>query len=54
MDLSNADPGCHPKLSSKSFNKRSPFDASIGLQSSVFGIEFTVGPGKRAGIMQQT
>lgn len=40
-----ADPGCHPRLSSKSFDKVSPFGPSVGLASPVFALDFTVGPG---------
>lgn len=39
-----ADPGCHPLLSSKSFDKATPFGPSVGLVSPVFALDFTVGP----------
>ncbi|KXZ47885.1 hypothetical protein GPECTOR_32g498 [Gonium pectorale] len=39
-----ADPGCHPKLSTKSYNKYDPFTPAVGLLSSSFAIEFTKGP----------
>jgi hypothetical protein len=41
-----ADPGCHPRLSSKSYDKASPFGPSVGLASPVFALDFTVGPGE--------
>jgi hypothetical protein len=46
-----ASTGCHPKLSIQSYEKASPFGPSIGLQSSVFALDFTSGPGKEAGAM---
>lgn len=39
-----ADPGCHPLLSSKSYDKASPFGPSVGMASPVFALDFTVGP----------
>jgi hypothetical protein len=45
MTSTGADPGCHPRLSSKSFDKVSPFGPSVGLASPVFALDFTVGPG---------
>jgi hypothetical protein len=53
LDASDADPGCHNKLSTKSYNKASPFTAAVGLRSSVFAIEFTSGPGAAAGKQRQ-
>lgn len=40
--------GCHPKLSPKSYKQSSPFGPALGMQSSVFAIAFTVGPGGAA------
>lgn len=40
-----ADPGCHPALSSRSFDKVSPVGPSVGLATPVFALDFTVGPG---------
>jgi hypothetical protein len=40
-----ADPGCAPALSRFSYQQSSPWNASVGLQTSLFAIEFTSGPG---------
>lgn len=40
-----SDAGCHPRLSSRSYDRAAPFGASVGLASSVFALDFTVGPG---------
>lgn len=45
MTGDGADPGCHPRLSSKSYDKTSPFGPSVGLASPMFALDFTVGPG---------
>ncbi|GIL91678.1 hypothetical protein Vretimale_9535 [Volvox reticuliferus] len=42
-----SDPGCHPKLSSQSFNQDEPFTPAVGLQSSQFALGFAVGPEKK-------
>lgn len=47
MTADGADAGCHPRLSSKSYDKASPFGPSVGLASPVFALDFTVGPGAR-------
>ncbi|KAG2491954.1 hypothetical protein HYH03_009686 [Edaphochlamys debaryana] len=41
-------PGCHPKLSSQSYNKAMPFTPAIGLQSAQFAVAFTPGPELKA------
>jgi hypothetical protein len=48
MCARSADPGCHQRLSGRSYNRAAPFSASLGLQSSVFATEFTSGPEKKA------
>lgn len=45
MTSTGADPGCHPQLSSKSYDKVSPFGPSVGLASPVFALDYTAGPG---------
>jgi hypothetical protein len=45
----SADPGCAPNLSSKSYQKVSPWNASVGMQTALFAIDFTSGPGARGG-----
>ncbi|EFJ47177.1 hypothetical protein VOLCADRAFT_92355 [Volvox carteri f. nagariensis] len=42
-----SDPGCHPKLSTQSFNQYDPFTPAVGLQSSQFALGFAVGPEKK-------
>ena len=46
INADGADPGCHPRLSSRSYDKASPFGPSVGLVSPVFALDFTVGPGR--------
>jgi len=45
-----ADPGCHPKLSSKSYNQKSPWGPSVGMIGSVHALSFTAGPGVCTGM----
>ncbi|GIL53442.1 hypothetical protein Vafri_9024 [Volvox africanus] len=42
-----SDPGCHPKLSSQSFNQLEPFTPAVGLQSAQFAVGFAIGPEKK-------
>jgi hypothetical protein len=44
----SSDAGCHPRVSSRSYDRAPPFGPSVGLASSVFALDFTVGPGRRA------
>jgi hypothetical protein len=43
--MAPGDPGCHPRLSTRSYDRAAPFGPSVGLASSVFALDFTVGPG---------
>jgi hypothetical protein len=47
MCAAPADAGCHQALSRQSYNKALPYGPAIGLQSSLFAIEFTSGPEKK-------
>jgi hypothetical protein len=43
VDEGAMDPGCHPKLVRRSYNKNSPFGPSRGLVGSVFATSFVPG-----------
>jgi hypothetical protein len=47
MCARSSDAGCHQNLSRQSYNRATPFGPSIGLQSSLFALEFTSGPEKK-------
>ena len=49
MTAEGADPGCHPRLSRKSYDQTSPFGPSVGLPSPVFALDFTIGTGQVRG-----
>eukprot|EP00798_Chlamydomonas_sp_ICE-L_P008885 gene8886-3764_t len=47
MCIKKSDPGCAPKVSSKSYNQETPFGASVAFGGAAFAQSFASGPEKK-------